>query len=102
VSYPERRVVPRNAAAPGGPDATVRSVTRPVRRAVPLLGVAVAVALALLSAAPGAAPAPGGPPSGPTAVVVLGDSAASGEGAGDYEPGTRGKDGDWRTATPAF
>lgn len=31
----------------------------------------------------------------PTAVVALGDSAASGEGAGDYEPGTRGERGDW-------
>ncbi len=29
------------------------------------------------------------------AVVVLGDSAASGEGAGDYAPGTRGERGDW-------
>jgi hypothetical protein len=28
-------------------------------------------------------------------VVVLGDSAASGEGAGDYEPGTRGEHGNW-------
>jgi hypothetical protein len=31
----------------------------------------------------------------PTAVVSLGDSAMSGEGAGDYEPGTRGENGDW-------
>jgi lysophospholipase L1-like esterase len=31
----------------------------------------------------------------PTAVVSLGDSAISGEGAGDYEPGTRGENGDW-------
>ena len=31
----------------------------------------------------------------PTAVVVLGDSAASGDGAGDYEPGTRGEGGNW-------
>lgn len=31
----------------------------------------------------------------PTAVVALGDSAASGEGAGSYEPGTRGENGDW-------
>jgi lysophospholipase L1-like esterase len=28
-------------------------------------------------------------------VVALGDSAASGEGAGDYQPGTRGEGGDW-------
>ncbi|WP_026423947.1 GDSL-type esterase/lipase family protein [Actinokineospora inagensis] len=31
----------------------------------------------------------------PTAVVSLGDSAISGEGAGDYEAGTRGENGDW-------
>ncbi|CAM3810939.1 GDSL-type esterase/lipase family protein [Kibdelosporangium persicum] len=31
----------------------------------------------------------------PTAVVSLGDSAMSGEGAGDYEPGTRGENGNW-------
>lgn len=31
----------------------------------------------------------------PTAIVTLGDSAISGEGAGDYEPGTRGENGNW-------
>jgi lysophospholipase L1-like esterase len=31
----------------------------------------------------------------PTAVVALGDSAASGEGAGGYEVGTRGERGNW-------
>lgn len=31
----------------------------------------------------------------PTAIVAVGDSSASGEGAGDYEPGTRGERGDW-------
>jgi lysophospholipase L1-like esterase len=31
----------------------------------------------------------------PTAVVSLGDSAISGEGAGDYEPGTMGENGNW-------
>jgi lysophospholipase L1-like esterase len=35
------------------------------------------------------------PPAAPTTVVALGDSAASGEGAGDYEPGTRGEAGNW-------
>ncbi len=54
-------------------------------------GFAVALAVALLLASPaGAQAAPA-----PAAVVVLGDSAASGEGAGDYEPGTRGENGDW-------
>ena len=51
----------------------------------------VAVALTLLGATPAAA----GPPRGPATVAVLGDSAASGEGAGAYEPGTRGEDGNW-------
>jgi lysophospholipase L1-like esterase len=31
----------------------------------------------------------------PTAVVSLGDSAISGEGAGSYEPGTEGQNGNW-------
>lgn len=31
----------------------------------------------------------------PTAVVALGDSAAAGDGAGGYEPGTRGEGGNW-------
>ena len=30
-----------------------------------------------------------------TAIVSLGDSAISGEGAGNYEPGTRGENGNW-------
>ncbi|HEY0814701.1 MAG TPA: GDSL-type esterase/lipase family protein [Pseudonocardia sp.] len=34
------------------------------------------------------------------AAVVLGDSAASGEGAGDYAPGTRGEGGDWCHRSP--
>jgi len=38
---------------------------------------------------------------GPPVVVALGDSAASGEGAGDYEPGTRGEGGDWCHRSPA-
>jgi lysophospholipase L1-like esterase len=41
----------------------------------------------------------GAPPAAadprPAAVVVLGDSAASGDGAGSYEPGTRGEGGNW-------
>jgi lysophospholipase L1-like esterase len=31
----------------------------------------------------------------PAAVVVLGDSAAAGDGAGDYTAGTRGENGNW-------
>ncbi|GAA5175853.1 GDSL-type esterase/lipase family protein [Pseudonocardia eucalypti] len=34
-------------------------------------------------------------PNRPAALVVLGDSSASGEGAGDYQSGTRGMPGNW-------
>ena len=43
--------------------------------------------------APKAAPAPAGGKR--TAIVALGDSSASGEGAGDYDAGTKGEKGDW-------
>ena len=42
-----------------------------------------------------AAAAPAAVDGRPTAVVTLGDSVASGEGAGDYEQGTRGEGGNW-------
>lgn len=51
--------------------------------------LAAAVAAALLGAPPAAAD------DRPTAVVAIGDSAASGEGAGDYVAGTRGENGNW-------
>ncbi|MCY7343187.1 MAG: GDSL-type esterase/lipase family protein [Pseudonocardia sp.] len=61
------------------------------RRLLALLAAAaVLVATVLLSSTTAAAA-----PDLPAAVVALGDSAASGEGAGDYEPGTRGEDGNW-------
>lgn len=60
-----------------------------------LLTVVAAVLAALLGSSPAAAQ--GGRP---TAVVALGDSAASGEGAGDYVPGTRGERGDWCHRSP--
>jgi lysophospholipase L1-like esterase len=74
-----------------------------------LLAAPAALAVALAGAVPAvAAPRPGGAsaaelrPGGgdaaelrPEAVVALGDSAASGDGAGDYEVGTRGEGGDW-------
>jgi lysophospholipase L1-like esterase len=43
------------------------------------------------------APAPGlrPPENVPRVLVALGDSTISGEGAGDYEPGTNGENGDW-------
>jgi lysophospholipase L1-like esterase len=59
-----------------------------------LLATALAVTLVAASAAPAAAD------DRPTAVVALGDSAASGEGAGDYVPGTRGERGDWCHRSP--
>jgi hypothetical protein len=44
---------------------------------------------------PAPAKIPGPPPGAPPVVVSLGDSTISGEGAGDYEPGTDGEHGDW-------
>ncbi|TCO53562.1 GDSL-type esterase/lipase family protein [Actinocrispum wychmicini] len=35
------------------------------------------------------------PENVPRVLVALGDSTVSGEGAGDYEPGTNGENGDW-------
>jgi lysophospholipase L1-like esterase len=63
-----------------------------------LIAVALAVALAVAMLAVSPAVAQGAPR--PDAVVVLGDSAASGDGAGDYEPGTRGEKGDWCHRSP--
>lgn len=60
-----------------------------------LLAVVAAVVTALLGGSPAAAQ-----DGRPSAVVVLGDSAASGEGAGDYVPGTRGENGDWCHRSP--
>jgi lysophospholipase L1-like esterase len=47
------------------------------------------------SIAPPPIPRPGPPASAPLALVSLGDSTISGEGAGDYLPGTNGENGDW-------
>lgn len=38
---------------------------------------------------------PGPPLNAPRVVVAMGDSTISGEGAGDYDPGTNGENGDW-------
>jgi lysophospholipase L1-like esterase len=54
-----------------------------------LVATAGAVALTLFGS-PAAAMA-----QTPSAVVVLGDSAAAGDGANDYEVGTRGEKGNW-------
>ncbi|MFC4947770.1 GDSL-type esterase/lipase family protein [Pseudonocardia sp. GCM10023141] len=58
------------------------------------------VALALATAAAPALAPPASATARTPAVVVLGDSAASGEGAGDYAPGTRGEQGDWCHRSP--
>jgi lysophospholipase L1-like esterase len=44
---------------------------------------------------PAPTPVPGPPVNGPLTIVSLGDSSVSGEGAGDYDPGTDGTGGDW-------
>ena len=44
---------------------------------------------------PGPTPLPGPPRDSPSVVVALGDSTISGEGAGDYDKGTDGENGDW-------
>lgn len=64
-----------------------------------LLPAVLAAATALLAAGPAAAATEADGPGG-LAVVALGDSAASGEGAGDYEPGTRGEGGNWCHRSP--
>ncbi|MHA6794661.1 GDSL-type esterase/lipase family protein [Pseudonocardia bannensis] len=70
------------------------------RRVLAVLAVlAAGLAAGLLSAVPAAA-RPAADPR-PTAVVALGDSTASGEGAEDYEPGTRGENGNWCHRSPA-
>lgn len=61
------------------------------RRAAFIAGVATV----LLAAAALATPSAYAADTRQTAVVSLGDSAISGEGAGNYEPGTRGENGDW-------
>ena len=63
------------------------------RRLVALAGGTLLFAGGLVAAS--ASPAAAAPGSGPTAVVALGDSAISGEGAGAYEPGTNGAGGDF-------
>ena len=66
-------------------------------RFAPLLTVALVTALVATGSVLGAPPAAA---DSPTAVVALGDSAAAGDGAGGYEPGTRGEGGDWCHRSP--
>jgi lysophospholipase L1-like esterase len=53
------------------------------------------LAALLIGALPVVAPSAAAADDRPTAIVSLGDSAISGEGAGNYEAGTRGENGDW-------
>jgi lysophospholipase L1-like esterase len=66
-----------------------------VTRSRSLLAPVAAVALALLAPATAQAHPAQAQAQPPTAVVALGDSAASGDGADDYEPGTRGENDNW-------
>jgi hypothetical protein len=50
--------------------------------------------------APEPTPLPGPPEDAPRVLVALGDSTISGEGAGDYEEGTDGEEGDWCHRSP--
>ncbi|MFJ1759602.1 GDSL-type esterase/lipase family protein [Amycolatopsis sp. NPDC088138] len=45
-------------------------------------------------------PRQGPPGTGPLTVVAMGDSTASGEGAGQYTPATNGQGGDWCHRSP--
>ncbi|RKT56189.1 GDSL-type esterase/lipase family protein [Saccharothrix australiensis] len=65
------------------------------RRAVALALVLPLVALLLLVADASLPDRVGPGPDAPTAIVALGDSTMSGEGAGSYEPGTDGEDDNW-------
>jgi hypothetical protein len=49
---------------------------------------------------PAPTPLPGPPDDGPRVIVAMGDSTVSGEGAGDYEPGTDGEKGNWCHRSP--
>ncbi|HEY7595494.1 MAG TPA: GDSL-type esterase/lipase family protein [Actinophytocola sp.] len=70
--------------------------------------IALAVVILLLGTvllvgdglAPEPTPLPGPPQNAPRVLVALGDSTVSGEGAGDYEPGTDGENGDWCHRSP--
>ncbi|MGB3440111.1 MAG: GDSL-type esterase/lipase family protein [Actinophytocola sp.] len=49
---------------------------------------------------PAPEPLRGPPEDAPTVIVAMGDSTISGEGAGDYEPGTDGDKGNWCHRSP--
>jgi lysophospholipase L1-like esterase len=68
------------------------------RSSVPLLllpVVAVLILTLLVASRPAPELQPVPPDTRPRAIVALGDSIMSGEGAGDYAPGTRGENGNF-------
>ena len=69
-----------------------------------LVAVLVLAAFALVTDVPVVAPTPvrhiGPPSNAPLAVVSMGDSTISGEGAGDYTASTNGANGDWCHRSP--
>jgi lysophospholipase L1-like esterase len=102
------------ATAPGVATASASTPATPVGLATSVTPVTAGVALAAAPVGtapppspkpspapkkaapkPAAQPAPGPAGGKRTAIVALGDSTASGEGAGDYDAGTKGEKGDW-------
>lgn len=71
------------------------------RKFLTLLAVTGVLALVLLSSDRYLPDVPHQPERLPAAVVTLGDSTLSGEGAGRYEPGTNGENGNWCHRSPA-
>lgn len=71
-------------------DPRITSVFVTRSRSLAMLAATVGTAALALLGVPATALA-----QDPTAVVVLGDSAAAGDGADDYEEGTRGENGNW-------
>ncbi|AOS63243.1 GDSL-type esterase/lipase family protein [Actinoalloteichus hymeniacidonis] len=71
------------------------------RLAILLLALAPLLGLVVLVGDSPVPPRPGPPPGAPDVVVAMGDSTMSGEGAGDYEPGTHGENGNWCHRSPA-
>ncbi|MBP2472674.1 lysophospholipase L1-like esterase [Crossiella equi] len=74
---------------------------RALRSPLVILPVLVLVLGLLLLVSDGPVPKlPAPPEDAPKAVVALGDSTMSGEGAGDYDPATNGQDGNWCHRSP--
>ncbi|PRW65437.1 GDSL-type esterase/lipase family protein [Actinopolyspora mortivallis] len=74
--------------------------TRPAKLTALLLAVSVFALVLLVSDRPVPTPPPRPDPQLPRAVVTMGDSTLSGEGAGDYLPGTNGRNGNWCHRSP--